>query len=286
MAGSGDIIAFMIKYIENIFTRETKMILHGNVYSQQLEMNTGISVLVPNDFEEGKKYKVAYLLHGIHGDNDTWIENTMLPIYSREKNIVFVMPSALRSFYTDTASGQKYFSYVSDELPHIMKSVFHITTNRKETAVIGCSMGGYGALKIGLSRPESFGFIGAFSSAILTLKEYLDEFKTEEQIAEQRVIWGDQMVNDMMAVFGSTGKYDPKDDVFELAKDVEKSEFDPKIYMACGLQDYLYEENDVFQKKMKTLDLDFKYEEWDGEHNWVFFDQALRKAIRLFDNIK
>lgn len=262
------------------------MILHGNVYSQQLEMNTGISVLVPNDFEEGKKYKVAYLLHGIHGDNDTWIENTMLPIYSRERNIVFVMPSALRSFYTDTASGQKYFSYVADELPHIIKSVFHITTDRKETAVIGCSMGGYGALKIGFSRPEIFGFIGAFSSAILPLKEYMDEFKTEEQIKKQREIWGDQMVNDMMAIFGAKGDYNPNDDVFELAGKIEKSKLDTKIYTACGLQDYLYEENDEFQKRMKTLDLDFTYEEWDGEHNWIFFDQALRKSIRIFDSMK
>lgn len=262
------------------------MILHGNVYSQQLEMNTGISVLIPNEFAEGRKYKVAYLLHGIHGDNDTWIENTMLPIYSREKNIMFVMPSALRSFYTDTASGQKYFSYVADELPHIIKSVFHTTADRKETAIIGCSMGGYGALKIGLSRPESYGFIGAFSSAILPLKGYMDEFKTEAQIAEQRVIWGDQMVDDMMAIFGPTGTYDPKDDVFELAKEVEKSGFDPKIYMACGLKDYLYEENDEYQEKMKALDLDFKYEEWEGEHNWIFFDKALEKSIEIFDNIK
>ncbi len=262
------------------------MILHGNVYSQSLEMNTGISVLVPNDFEEGKKCKVAYLLHGIHGDNDTWIENTMLPIYSREKNIVFIMPSALRSFYTDTKSGQKYFSYVADELPHIARSVFHITSERKETAVIGCSMGGYGALKVGLSRSESFGFIGAFSSALLPLKSYMNEFRTKAQIEEQRVIWGDQMVNDMIAIFGPSGEYNSRDDVYELAKQVEKSGYDPKIYCACGDKDYLYKENDDFQKEMNKLDLDYTYEEWEGEHNWIFFDQALKKSIEMFDNMK
>lgn len=262
------------------------MILRGNVYSQNLEMNTGITVVVPNDFEKGKTYRVAYVLHGIHGDNDTWSEYSMLPMYSRENNIVFVMPSANRSFYSDTKSGQKFFSYVADELPLITESVFHITSDPKETAVIGCSMGGYGALKIGLSRPEKFGFIAGFSTAFLPLKSYLEELRTRENRQEQKEIWGDQMVNDMVAIFGDSMEYNPNDDIIELAKRVEKTDFEPKIYMACGFDDYLYEENNDFQKKMKELKIDYTYEEWEGEHNWFFFDQALKRSLEFFNSIK
>ena len=259
------------------------MILRGNVYSQNLEMNNQITIIVPNSFKKNNKYKVAYLLHGIHGDSDSWLDNTMLPIYAREKNIVFVMPSVNRSFYCDTKSGQKFFSYVADELPRITQSVFNVTSERDKTAVIGASMGGYGAFKIGMSRPEKFGFVGAFSSAILPIKDYLDANRTEEQKQKQREIWGSQMVDDMLAIFGEDLRYDPDDDILELAKCVEKSKYNPKIYMACGYDDYLYEDNKMFQEKMKELKLDFTYEEWEGEHDWFFFDEALEKSIDYFN---
>lgn len=258
------------------------MILRGNVYSKKLEMNTGISVLVPDDYKEGREYRVAYLLHGIHGDNDTWIDNTMLPIYAREEDIIFVMPSALRSFYSDTKSGQKYFSYIADELPRIIKTVFHISAEPKNTAIIGCSMGGYGAFKIGLSRPETFGFVGAFSSALLPLKAYLQSNTTEEDRKGQRTIWGNQMVSDMIAIFGENVEYNPDDDILELAKRVERSDSNPRIYMACGTKDYLHKDNYDFQNEMEKLDLNFTYEEWEGYHDWFFFDEALKKSIKMY----
>lgn len=259
------------------------MILHGNVYSKKLEMNTGITVVAPNEFNKDNEYKVAYVLHGIHGDNDTWLEFSMLPLYARERNILFVMPSANRSFYSDTKSGQKFFSYVADELPHITESVFHVSSAPQDTAIIGCSMGGYGALKIGLSRPEKFGFVAGFSSALLPLHEYIEGAKTEKKRKAQRIIWGNQMVDDMVAIFGEKMEYNPDDDVLELAKRVEKSEHNPKIYMACGYKDYLYKDNNNFQKELKKLNLDFTYEEWQGEHDWYFFDEALKKSLDIFD---
>lgn len=249
-------------------------------------MNTGITVIVPNNFQKDNKYKVAYVLHGIHGDNDTWNEFSMLPMYARERNIVFVMPSANRSFYCDTKSGQKFFSYIADELPHIVESVFQVTSEPEETAIMGCSMGGYGALRIGLSRPEKFGFVAGFSSAMLPIKEYIENAKTEKQRKAQRIIWGNQMVDDMIAIFGEDMEYNPDADILELAKKVEQSDYNPKIYMAVGYDDYLYKENNDFQKEMKNLDLDYTYEEWEGEHDWYFFDQAIKKAIDIFDGLK
>jgi S-formylglutathione hydrolase FrmB len=261
-----------------------EMILHGMVYSKKLEMDTGISVVVPNEFDKGNEYKVVYLLHGIHGDNHTWVDNSMLPVYSRGKNIVFVMPSALRSFYTDTKSGQRYYSYVAHELPNIIESVFHVTAARRQTGIMGCSMGGYGALKIGLSNPEKFGFIGATSSALMNLKVDLAKFKDEEKKAMERLTWGDQMVDDMTAIFGPNGEYNPKDDVLELAKGAAKSGHNTEIYMACGHGDPFYKDNKMAQAQMGRAGLDITFEEWNGYHDWFFFDEALKRSIEKFDD--
>ena len=58
--------------------------------------------------------------------------------------------------------GLPYFSYLTEELPTICKSIFRISADREHTAVMGGSMGGYGALKCALSKPEQYGMCAAF----------------------------------------------------------------------------------------------------------------------------
>ena len=53
--------------------------------------------------------------------------------------------------------------------------------------------------------------------------------------------------------------------------------------MACGYKDYLREFNVRFAKEMKNRDFDFTFEEWEGQHDWYFFNQALEKALKYKD---
>jgi len=52
---------------------------------------------------------------------------------------------------------------------------------------------------------------------------------------------------------------------------------------ACGYKDYLREFNVRFAKEMKNRDFDFTFEEWEGQHDWYFFNQALEKALKYKD---
>ena len=64
------------------------------------------------------------------------------------------MPEVQRSFYTTGKVGIDYFHYVADELPAICGKWFHLDQRRENTFIAGESMGGYGAVKIALNRPE------------------------------------------------------------------------------------------------------------------------------------
>lgn len=55
------------------------MILRGHFFSSTLEMETGISLLLPKTDGERRPYKVVYLLHGLCGRSGDWIDYTMLP---------------------------------------------------------------------------------------------------------------------------------------------------------------------------------------------------------------
>lgn len=157
--------------------------------------------------------------------------------------------------------GLKYFSYITEELSKICKNIFNISSKREDTAIMGASMGGYGALKCALSKPEQYGFCGAFSPAFLFLKDYLN-YQRDAGIVKYE---------DLKAIFGEDLTWKSEFELIELVKNLYNKSDKPIIYTACGYNDFLYDENLEFSKIMKNFNIDFTYEEWPGNHDWYFF---------------
>jgi len=248
------------------------MKLKGNVFSQTLQMDTGISVVTPNELKTDGAYKIVYLLHGLCGDSSTWMDYSMLPAYANEYDAIFVMPEAGRSFYIDMKYGLRYFTYIADELPEICKNIFNISSKREDTAILGSSMGGYGALRCTLLRPGQYGFCGAFASPYLILKEFMDYYRETGRLD----------VPDFPAIFGENLEWKPEYEILHLAERLHKEKIKPQIYTACGTEDYLYDVNIRFRDAMQAYDFDYTYEEWPANHDWNFFNQALDKALKKF----
>jgi S-formylglutathione hydrolase FrmB len=259
------------------------MILQGSIFSETLAMSVGLSVFFPEKLQKRNACRTVYLLHGLHGDNRTWLYNTMLPVIAKNADSVFVMPEVGRSFYADMKRGYHYFTYVSEELPEICKRNFNVSTKREDIAVMGCSMGGYGALKLALSKPDRYGFCGAISPACLFLNELLYNLRKEWERYSQTGHEAASIVRDFKAIFGDDFQYDSGDIIPELAKNVENAPAKPKIYMTCGADDDLLAENRRFAEEMKRTAFDYIYEEWTGAHDWKFFNEALAKAIQMWN---
>lgn len=257
------------------------MLLRGNVFSNTLEMETAITLVTPSNLRKDNPYKVAYLLHGLCGRSGDWADYTMLPLYVNDYHAIFIMPEVARSFYTDMKYGLKYFTYITDELPHICKNVFNISAKREDSAIIGASMGGYGALKCALSSPEQYGYCCAFSSACLFMNEHLTNQQKNGKTKEFRQATGEQLVKDFEAAYGDPLEWTEKDDILSLAKMANGQENKPKIYCACGTSDYFHADNIRFAEEMKKLDFAFTYQDWQGKHNWEFFDECLKKAMKF-----
>lgn len=252
------------------------MILNGNIFSETLEMETSISIVAPE--KPNKTPKTIYLLHGICGRSGDWIDYTMLPSYAKQFNIVFIMPEVARSFYANMKYGLNYFGYVTEELPMLCKGILNISTDRDNTAIIGASMGGYGALKSALTLPEQYGFCAAFSSPCLLMKE--DLARTQGAIKFKQY-YGERLFKDFQAAHGENIEWDPKNDILELAKKASIANTKPKIYTACGTEDYMLNDHNIFSSEMAKLNFDYTHETWKGNHDWFFFDEALRKALNF-----
>lgn len=247
------------------------MILRGHVFSQCLKLDTPISILTPKEISHSDPYRVCYLLHPLESCGGSWLEHTLLPLWAETHRTVFVMPDGQRSFYTDMKYGLKYFSYVSEELPEIVRNTFQISAKRQNTAIIGASMGGYGALRAALLHPEHFGFCGAISPAVLYLKKFLECQREDPGVLHE----------EFTACFGEGMPWSPEYEIAELAKSCKESK--PMIYLAAGSEDFAKRPSARMRDDLTQLGFSVTRESWEGGHDWDFFGAALKSALELFD---
>lgn len=243
-----------------------------HLYSQYLAHDTQVAVTLPKDISKMPEggYPLMYLLHGRGDDCTAWIRNTSAERYADEKNMALIMPSAETSFYTDGVYGKRYHSYLTKELPKIMKAWFPLSDDPKKTYIAGLSMGGYGALRIGLSLPEKFAAIGVFSAGIRP--DQIPDYEASET--------GNQILHeDIRCAFGD-GALKSDDNPYELIRSaLDEGRRIPKIIHYEGRQDMLYQMNNDFRRFAEETLSGYTYEEWEGFHDWVFWDEALKKML-------
>lgn len=212
--------------------------------------------------------RTVYLLHGLSDNETTWLRRSVVELYAAEYGVAIIMPDGERSFYTDMVSGGNFFTYIADELVETTRKLFPLSHRREDTFIAGLSMGGYGAMKIALQRPETFAAAATFSGCV----DIAGRMNSREiPLKEFAAIWGEN------AVLENT-----KEDLFWLAKNLQGETIKPRIYQECGTEDFLYADNVRFRDFLQTLDFDFHYEERPGEHNWPFWNVALPKALAFF----
>ncbi|MGA9073314.1 MAG: alpha/beta hydrolase family protein [Candidatus Sulfotelmatobacter sp.] len=122
-----------------------------------------------------QRYPVLYFLHGL-GDNEQTLFNsggwTLLDDLRQRHTIgdfLIVAPEGRRSFYINSADGSvRYSDFFLQEFIPLIESKYRVSSGRKNRAISGISMGGYGALRFAFSHPEMFSAVSAQSAALIT----------------------------------------------------------------------------------------------------------------------
>ena len=236
-------------------------------FSEALGMSSSMRVLLPEpprrQLEAGSaKHPVLFLLHGLSDDETSWTRLTAIERYVAPLGLAVVMPNVHRSFYTNMKHGYRYWDFVSDELLHKARSLFPLSSERQHNYVAGLSMGGYGALKLGLSKPETF-------SAVASLSGSCELSGLRQRPDELALVFGDAR-----GIARSGG------DLFKLAAKLARSARPkPKIYQACGTEDALLEGNRRFRDALAPLGFEHRYDESPGLHDWAYWDAGIRRVL-------
>ncbi|MCL2528542.1 MAG: esterase family protein [Defluviitaleaceae bacterium] len=247
--------------------------ISASINSKSLGFNTHLQVIIPQRFTdtEAPEQKILYLLHGLSDNCTAWCRRTRIYEYAEKNNFVVIMPEVQRSFYADMTHGSQYFTYVTEELPQICENLFNIHHTQEKTYVAGLSMGGYGAAKCALSKPDFYAAAASFSGA-MDMKARVAATKDSDPpvFPEVRAILGESLV------------YPDHDDLFYLATDAAKLAVKPKMLITCGTEDFLLDDNRRFDAHMKALDYGHTYKEWPGQHTWDFWEECLPLAFEFF----
>jgi S-formylglutathione hydrolase FrmB len=215
--------------------------------------------------------RVLWLLHGSGDDHTIWQRLTSIERYAAPLGIAVVMPAVQRSYYTNMAHGQRYFDYVADELPRLMRGFFHFSDRREDNFVAGLSMGGYGAFKLALTYPERYAAAASLSGALDIVA--LVASRTQGANAS------DEWIKFYTQIFGSLETLpNSENDLLHLLKDSQKKQL-PKLYACCGTEDFLYADNITFRDLARQLGADLTYFEEAGEHEWGFWDCNIQKVL-------
>ena len=273
---------------EPVLNRRTEAKTRGNWKSEtvKLQLDSRLmgkpmpyQVVYPvgykNRLEAEKRYPVIFLLHGLTGHYDNWVSKTLLVEYAAEHNIIVVTPEGGDGWYTDSVSGanEKWESYIVQELIPEIDKRFRTIPTRDKRAIAGLSMGGFGSLKFGLKYPDRFVLVGSFSGA-LGAASY-----TEKRIpgAIGRTIDG---------IFGPVGSDTRKsNDIFEIVRSLtpEKTKGLPFIYLDCGTEDFLFQNNRDFVALLSEKKVPHEYRQLPGAHNWAYWDRQVQEFLRLAD---
>lgn len=253
-------------------------LLQVNFRSAALRRKTLFQVILPTDAPNGSNtpYKTLYLLHGLTDNCFAWTSHTRIERWATERNLAVVMPSGENSFYVEMPFGSSVFgdfgAYVGQELVEVTRKMFPLSARREDTFIAGLSMGGFGAIRNGLKYYETFGSIACLSGALHIFEYPFDE-------PNRNIIGEDACFGDLRsAALTDKNPRVAAQVMFEQERGKPAPLF-PKVYIACGTEDYLLEANRVFAEFLKAHGVDVTYEEGPGKHDWDFWDAYIQRVL-------
>lgn len=260
------------------------------VQSTILKQTVDIAVLLPDDYltQSDKRYGVVYLLHG-YGDthtawNDQWLRIERIVEQCEAEGLekfIYVMPAGFNSYYVNRQNGNfDYMDFFTRELVPYVDKTYRTVADRNHRAVIGYSMGGFGAMILPSKHPELFSVSVPLSMS----------FRTDEQyMSEPASGWDSQWG----AIFGGKGaagearltEYYKSHCPFYLFTEATKERYaEVAYYFDCGDdEEQLLVANDDLHRQLRDIGMPHEFRVRNGAHTSEYWRSAMPEALRFVE---
>jgi len=155
--------------------------LSGNLLGDPSERDIAVGLPPSYNADRKRRYPVVYLLHGLGKRADGHLETSyMFPALMNEMKegklgemILVAIDGSTRlggSYYTNSPATGNFEDYIASEIVPLVDSLFRTRAMREWRAIAGFSMGGFGAIKIGMRHKTLFSQIGSLSGSPMSMR--------------------------------------------------------------------------------------------------------------------
>src|SRR5947199_2430559 len=138
----------------------------SNAHSRAVNKASAVNIVFPDDPNVPRPGAVGYLRHGLSDDHTIWMRRTSIERYVAGLPLVVVMPDGGRGWYTNAKEGYAHEDDLIKDIVGLVDRSFPVKAERDGRAIGGLSMGGYGAVKLGLKHHEMFASVNSHSGAL------------------------------------------------------------------------------------------------------------------------
>lgn len=237
-------------------------------------------VLLPADPRPGERLPVVYFLHDYFGDSGIlWRSGAALELQRRMASgalprLVVIAPDGDHGYWSDVRGGDACESWLLEGLRHEVESRLPVATERRGRAVAGISMGGFGALKAALRRPDLYAAAGSLSGALLPLDaDFVRGLSWIARRPLERVFGPAAGANDLA-----------RNDLYTLLRTFPAGAPRPDLLLVCGLQDkyHLDQAARRFDAAARAAGFHAELRLEPGGHDWSYWR---RSAVDLIGEL-
>ena len=157
--------------------------IHGTALEGNLEgdaVDRDVIVFLPPSYgaETSRRYPVVYALHGYFIGAEQWTHEIHVPqtiegaFAQGSHEMIVVLPDAKTvyngSMYSSSETTGDFERFISHDVVSYIDAHYRTIADRESRGLVGHSMGGYGASRIGIKHPEVFGALYLMSPCCLS----------------------------------------------------------------------------------------------------------------------
>ena len=241
------------------------------------------NILFPKDYRDNaeERYPVVYMLKG-YGETgkdwSSWISQIKLLESNDLQPMIYIFPECYNTYYCNSFDGlDPYMDMIIEDLVPFVDKSFRTKADRKFRAVMGYSMGGFGAMALALKHPETFSMSVPLSMS----------FRTDEQyMAESQNGWNNQWGS----IFGGKGQmgegrltdyYKSHCPFYQFTPENKETLSQVKWFFHCGDdEEQLLIANDNLHVQLRDNGYDHEFRIKDGGHSGDYWRDAARETLR------
>jgi S-formylglutathione hydrolase FrmB len=239
------------------------------VPSAVMKRDIPASVTLPKGYaQSGLSYPVIYLLHGAGDDEMVWTARTPVQELADTYGIIVVTPSTGTSWFFDSPIDKKFQfeTFTASELVKFVDANYRTVPRREGRALAGNSMGGHGAMFLGIRHTDTFSAAAPMSGGMdIRAGSFPNNWNLKDRlgsIESNRARWDELTVMNQIEHLKSG---------------------DLAISIDCGTSDFFLEVNRQLHAKLTTRGIAHDYAEFPGEHNWDYWPGSLRRQMAFLD---